>query len=176
MITMTSTLPKADVPTFRFTDINPVTRRAYTASKYRDLPPWALHVVADAGYRPAHWNKLVTDGRVMEEPAFRGIYALPVTMADVESLRPAELAMALAASGVDLPRKCSREQTFAWAALGVARLGVDGIRAANVKARELRLDGNFGAASKMYGGVRREDRAVALATFATVLYGMKVTA
>jgi len=166
-------LSKSDGAHFRFTDINPITRRAYAASKYRDLPSWAIHVVNDAGVRPSRWNDLVSAGLVLEQPAFSGEYRLTYDRDEVESLRYAELAMALAASGADLPRDCSREQTFALAALGVARMGVDAIRAANKKASAMRLAGD--SAAKLYGGKRRENRAHDLASFATVLYGTAVT-
>ncbi|WP_229686960.1 hypothetical protein, partial [Longimycelium tulufanense] len=79
-----------------------------------------------------------------------------------------ELAVAVAWSGVELPREVTTfEDAVRLAAVGILRRGVGAIREADQRARALRCAGRVSAASALYGGLRREDLAHAIA-FATV--------
>lgn len=62
--------------TFAFTDVNPVSRRPYAQSRFRDLPLWAANVVLDAGYRVDDWNDLVRTRSVLEIDTFRATHPL----------------------------------------------------------------------------------------------------
>jgi hypothetical protein len=76
VISMSTRARRTYTGTFRFSDLNPVNRRPYSMSRFRQLPMWAAEVVMAAGYRMESWDRLVENGTVMEQPAFRGDHRL----------------------------------------------------------------------------------------------------
>ncbi|MBB6373225.1 hypothetical protein BKA01_000447 [Pseudonocardia eucalypti] len=161
----------AGATSFRFGDVNPRTGKPYTWSHFRELPAYAAEVVVGKfDLCAGEWDALVDTWAVDEfvdpEQVFTvdvGAYARSVA----GRLSYGEMSLAVAWSGVELPERgasVSREQVLALAALGIRRPGgLLTLCTTEARARDLRRAGDFGAASEIYGGKAREDRAHDLA-------------
>lgn len=151
------------VVAFCFADVNPLTGVAYAQSRWCELPGFAADVVDRVGLAPAVWDDLVALGATARavEPA-RGwpVACVELGRARAAMLHAGELAIAVAWSGVDLPRgPVSPDEALTLAAFGVLRHSVAEIRAAHQTAETLRKSGQARKAAELYGGVRRERRA-----------------
>lgn len=152
------------VVAFCFADVNPLTGAPYAQSRWCELPGFAADVVDRVGLPPALWDDLVALGATARvvDPAARGwpVACVELGRARAAMLHCGELAVAVAWSGVDLPRgPVSPDEALTLAAYGVLRHSVTEIRTAHQTAATLRKSGQPRKASELYGGVRREHRA-----------------
>lgn len=58
-------LPSPGAASFRFTDLNAITGRSYSASLFRDLPVFVAEIVEDSGIRSSDWDRLVESGEAL---------------------------------------------------------------------------------------------------------------